>query len=145
MNVDIVKVYQVREDTAKYNGTVYSSTALVEMIYPMYENLDREMLSVVGMDIRNKPNVINQVSLGVLDHAPATPREIFKPLILSNCASFILVHNHPSGYLTASTSDIEFTKRMKRLGDDMKIELYDHIIIGSPDNYNSFKSNGILF
>jgi len=44
-------------------------------------------------------------------------------------AGLILVHNHPSGDSTPSRSDIEVTKRIARISQDMEIPLLDHFVI----------------
>jgi DNA repair protein RadC len=72
------------------------------------------------------------------------PREIFKVAILSNSATIIIFHNHPSGHVEPSEEDITITKRLKECGKLMGIELLDHIIIGSEDRYCSLKEKGIL-
>ena len=73
---------------------------------------------------------MNIVSVGSLNEALINPREIFKSAILSNAHSMMLIHNHPSGNLTPSTSDIQTTARMQELGELMGISLVDHIITG---------------
>ncbi|MBU3173409.1 JAB domain-containing protein [Clostridium estertheticum] len=40
---------------------------------------------------------MNTVSIGSLNTSIVHPREVFKALVLSNAASFIICHNHPSG------------------------------------------------
>jgi DNA repair protein RadC len=66
-------------------------------------------------------------------------------LILSNAASFIAVHNHPSGSTTPSYEDIETTKRLKACGDLLDIRMLDHIIVAaeSGDTF-SFRENGLM-
>lgn len=145
LDVDIVKIYQVREGIAKYNCQLSSGKAVVEMIYPLYKDLDREVISVVGLNVRNIPTTINQVSVGSLDRCTIHPREVFKPLILSNSAGFVLVHNHPSNYLEPSNADIGITKRLKSLSDEMEIELVDSIILGTPERYYSMREKTELF
>ena len=54
----------------------------------------------------------------------------------------MLIHNHPSGNLTPSTSDIQTTARMQELGELMGISLVDHIITGRDGNYYSFRDKG---
>jgi DNA repair protein RadC len=49
------------------------------------------------LDIRKKVIGINTVSIGILSSCPVHPREVFKPAIVANAASVILVHNHPTG------------------------------------------------
>lgn len=41
------------------------------------------------------------------------------------------MHNHPSGDPTPSEADIKVTRDMIRAGQLLKIEVLDHVIIGS--------------
>ena len=88
------------------------------------------------------PINMNIVSLGSLNEALINTREIFKSAIISNANSMMLIHNHPSGNLTPSTSDIQTTARMQELGELMGISLVDHIITGRNGNYYSFRDKG---
>ena len=92
----------------------------------------------------NQPLSISAVSMGILNSSLIHPREIFKTAILTNAASLILYHNHPSGETEPSTEDINITKRIKEAGVLMGIELIDHIIIGSEGRFLSLKEEGLL-
>ena len=48
---------------------------------------------------------------------------------------FVIVHNHPSGNVVPSATDIESTRKLKAASELMGIILDDHIIIG--DSYYS--------
>lgn len=61
-----------------------------------------------------------------------------KPAILSNAASILIGHNHPSGNPKPSHEDIEVTKRLMEVGKILGIELLDHIILGD-DEFVSLK------
>ncbi|MDO8472632.1 MAG: JAB domain-containing protein, partial [Dehalococcoidia bacterium] len=50
--------------------------------------------------------------------------------VLSNAASIILGHNHPSGDPSPSIDDIRTTKRLVDAGKILGIEVLDHIIVG---------------
>lgn len=54
------------------------------------------------------------------------PREILKEAIRRSAASFIALHNHPSGEPSPSKEDIEITKRLVECGRIIGIELLDH-------------------
>lgn len=92
--------------------------------------LDRETVIVINLQTDKTPININTVSIGSLSSASVHPREIFKTAILSNAASIIMLHNHPSGNIKPSLEDLEITERIKSAGDIIGIELLDHIIIG---------------
>ena len=88
---------------------------------------------------------MNIVSIGTLYSSLVHPREVFKTAILSNAASIILFHNHPSGDPEPSTEDTTITKRIKEAGTLMGIELLDHVIIGSEGRFYSMKEQGIIW
>ncbi len=56
--------------------------------------------------------------------------EVFKEALARNSAAIILAHNHPSGDLAVSDSDIPLTARVREAGELMCIPLLDHLIIG---------------
>lgn len=55
-------------------------------------------------------------------------------------ASVIIVHNHPSGLLKFTPSDISTTKQIRRALDVFNIQLVDHILI-TADGFTSFENN----
>jgi DNA repair protein RadC len=59
------------------------------------------------------------------------PREVFKPAIVLGAAAIVLAHNHPSGDPSPSESDIKVTRDLIRAGQLLKIEVLDHVILGS--------------
>jgi DNA repair protein RadC len=59
------------------------------------------------------------------------PREVFKRAISASAACVVLAHNHPSGDPTPSEADIKVTRDLIRAGQLLKIEVLDHIILGS--------------
>ena len=71
------------------------------------------------------------------------PREVFSYAIEKRCASLILAHNHPSGVLSASLSDINITKRLQESAKILGIDILDHVIF-TKDGFYSFKEEGIL-
>jgi DNA repair protein RadC len=55
----------------------------------------------------------------------------------------ILVHNHPSGKLEASKSDIKITKQIKSALELVDVLLLDHLII-TEDCYTSMQAHGLM-
>lgn len=108
-----------------------------------YEQADREEFLAVLVDNKNSMLGYNVVSVGSLTSALVHPREVYKPAILANAASVILVHNHPSGDPAPSPEDMEITKRLKETGEVLGIKVLDHIVIGD-GRYFSFSDRGLL-
>lgn len=112
--------------------------AAVKVMADMLKDYDREVVAIVNLQSDGRPINMNVVSMGALDQSIAHPREIFKSTILSNAASIMLVHNHPSGRLVPSSEDIVLTDRVKKLSDLIGVRFLDHVIVGPGKDYYSF-------
>ena len=112
--------------------------AAVKVMADMLKDYDREVVAIVNLQSDGRPINMNVVSMGALDQSIAHPREIFKSTILSNAASIMLVHNHPSGRLVPSSEDIVLTDRVKQLSDLIGVRFLDHVIVGPEKDYYSF-------
>jgi DNA repair protein RadC len=55
----------------------------------------------------------------------------------------IVAHNHPSGNLKPSQSDIDLTRKLKEAGRFLEVQLLDHLIIANR-NYFSFADEGLI-
>ena len=82
--------------------------------------------------LSTKNHIISEhlITKGVLDSAILHPREVFKPAIKNSASKIILVHNHPSGDPQPSQEDLEITKKIISVGDDIDIKVLDHVILG---------------
>lgn len=96
--------------------------------------LEVEHFQIVMMNTKNRLIRVEPISKGTLDATLAHPRDVFRPAILANAASIALVHNHPSGDPTPSDADIRITRDLVRAGKLLKIEVLDHIILGTKSN-----------
>lgn len=83
------------------------------------------------------------ISRGGLTSTVADPRKILKLAITEQATTFIVAHNHPSGGLNPSQSDIELTKKLVGGAKLLDLQLVDHLII-SGNNYCSFADSGLL-
>lgn len=142
--ISIVSIKMIREASVLYDiRKIGSPKDGVELGKKFLDDADREQLLVCCLDTKNQPTAINVVSIGSLNSSIVHPREVFKPAILSNSASIMLFHNHPSGDPAPSKEDVSITERIKESGRILGIELIDHIIIGN-DSYCSLKEKGII-
>lgn len=66
-----------------------------------------------------------------------------KSAILSNAASILVGHNHPSGLPKPSKEDIEVTRRLVEAGQIIGIKVLDHIIVGY-ETFISLKEKGYI-
>jgi DNA repair protein RadC len=84
-----------------------------------------------------------QISLGGVAGTVVDPKIIFKLALEELASGIILIHNHPSGNLTASQADILLTNKLKESGRLLDVQILDHLIIAGK-NYLSFADEGLL-
>ena len=142
--INIVSIKLVKESSFLYQTlTISSPKDAYEMIKDQLQDLDREQFIIACLNTKNEPTNISVVSVGTLNKAIVHPREVFKTAILSNAASIMTFHNHPSGETTPSQQDIQLTNRLYEAGELLSIKLLDHLIIGD-GTFTSLKEKGYL-
>ena len=142
--INIVSIKMVKESSFLYQTRqILSPNDAYEMIKEQLEGLDREQFIIACLNTKNEPINISVVSVGTLNKAIVHPREVFKTAILSNAASIMAFHNHPSGETTPSQQDIQLTNRLYEAGELLGIKLLDHLIIGD-GTFTSLKEKGYL-
>jgi DNA repair protein RadC len=103
----------------------------------------REHFLAVLLDTKNRVLRTETISIGTLDSSLVHPREVYRVVVREGAASWIAVHNHPSGDPTPSPEDIAITKRLKDAGELLGVPLLDHLILGD-GNYTSLRERGYL-
>lgn len=143
--LDVVTVRLIKDTPILSDKPILRSIDAVELLGEKMCELDREVICVINLRTDGIPLNCNFVSAGAVNQSIAHPREIFKSSILSNAASMILIHNHPSGNLYPSNCDTVITDKMLRLGELIGIPVVDHIIVGGHNKeYFSFREKNIL-
>ncbi len=146
LTVPIYRVQLVREGEQPLpeRRQIYKPQDAARLFADFLKDRDREHFIVLMLDTKNRVIGLNVVSIGILDSALVTPREVFKPAILTNSAAVILGHNHPSGDATPSPEDKKVTKRLYDAGQLLHIEVLDHLIVGENGAFQSLKELGVL-
>ena len=98
----------------------------------------QEHFYMIMLNTKNEIIKEELLTMGILNASVIHPREVFKPAIKNSCNKIILVHNHPSGDPTPSEEDLEITKKMIEVGEELGINVLDHVIIGG-DKWWSWK------
>jgi len=142
--VNIVSLKLVKESSMLYmNRCVRSPEDGYQLLKQFLGEVDREYFVVVCLDTKNHPTAINICHIGSLNASIVHPRECFKPAILSNAASILVGHNHPSGKSTESREDVEVTNRLVEAGKTIGIDVLVHIVLGDGE-YVSLKEKGYI-
>ena len=120
-----------------------SSNDVFELMRPLVGDLEQEEFWVLYLNNANKVIYKKQISIGSKTSTLVDVRIIFKFGLEHGAVSIILCHNHPSGNLKPSQSDINLTKKIKEAGVFMDIKLLDHLIV-TEKNYFSFADEALL-
>ncbi|MDY6333993.1 MAG: JAB domain-containing protein [Lachnospiraceae bacterium] len=142
--LDQVSIRLVKEPPLLSNEEITNPESAVRILADAFRDYDREVVGVVHLKTDNTPINMMIASIGTLNSSVAHPRELMKAAFLSNAASIILFHNHPSGRLEPSKEDIALTNRMQQLCTLAGIPVLDHIILGKDQYYYSFREKDIL-
>ena len=109
---------------------IYTPEDVAKIMMPDLRNEKQEIVKTILLDTRNRIIKIVTNTIGGLNKNVIEIREIFKEPIKCSAAKIVLVHNHPTGDVLPSNSDIALTKKVLNAGEMFGIELIDHIIIG---------------
>lgn len=124
------------------NIRITSSRDVYEELIP-YKDKQQEYFLTLYLDGANRLINTEIISIGTLNQSLVHPREVFAYAIEKRCASIIIAHNHPSGILEPSLSDINITKRLQEAGKILGIDILDHVIF-TQEGFYSFEEEGIL-
>lgn len=144
-----MKVREIKISYSRGNKKEVKVTKSSDVYKVIIEHWDKDIIELqeeMKVVLLNRANMV----LGVfeLSKGGTTGTVVDVKLILSvalkcNANSIVMCHNHPSGNLKASKSDIEITDKVKKACSYMDITLLDHLII-TKNGYYSFSDEGIL-
>ncbi len=149
-NVKAVKIKCIAElamrintASAKNGLIVHKPSTVADYFMEKLRHRKKECVVVVCLDAKGQ--LIKEIDLtsGSVNMSLISPRDVFLEALRYEAVNIILIHNHPSGDPTPSSSDLQVTRCIAEMGQNLDIPLLDHIIIG--DNcYFSFKEECCL-
>ena len=122
---------------------IKSSQDAATILNPLLADLEHEEFWVLYLNNSNKVLATHQLSKGGFTATLVDVRLLFKKALKLSAVGIIVAHNHPSGKLQPSKSDIDLTNKIKQAGVTLDIKLLDHLII-TEKTYFSFADQGIL-
>lgn len=134
---------RIFHDSAKSSQIIDSWQGLLKYCKAQMSGLRVEQLRLIFLDKRHRVLRDEVQHEGTIDHTPIYPREVIRRALELDASAFIMVHNHPSGDPTPSRADIEATKHILQVCENLGILLYDHLVIGRNEHV-SFRQEGFL-
>jgi len=132
----------LKKKILKKNIVSCSKDVFDYLFYSMRDK-DLEIFKTIVLDNKNKIIDTKDIHTGSISSSAVYPREIIKYALSQKATSIIFVHNHPSGDITPSSSDIRITRKLVHACMYVDIKVHEHIIIG--DNiYFSFADEGYI-
>ncbi len=132
-----------RLEAAMQKTKITCSNDIFEVMQPVIGDLQHEEFWIVYLNNSNKILHKANLSKGGITGTLVDSRLVFKKAIEFSATGIILCHNHPSGTLKPSNSDINLTKKLKNAGEVLDVKVLDHLIITEKEYY-SFADEGII-
>ncbi len=106
---------------------------------------DKKQEHFVCISLNGAHEVIKKriVTIGLVDRSPVHPREVYADVISDRAVAVIFAHNHPSGNLNPSNSDLKIHKQLTEAGKILGLTVLDHIVV-SKTGYYSFQEAGLI-
>jgi len=120
-----------------------NSKSVFDLMQPLIGDLDHEEFWVLLLNNANKLKYKWQLSVGGITATLVDVRLIYKKALEMGATSIILCHNHPSGNLKPSQSDIMLTKKIIKGANLLDVKILDHVIVTEKSCY-SFADEGCL-
>lgn len=108
-----------------------------------FTNLKHETFACLLMDNKHQLIKFETLFTGTINHAHIYPRIVAQTCLKNNAAAIIFAHNHPSGCMQPSESDITITKKLVNTLELIDVRVLDHFIVGAGDVY-SMAQNGLM-
>ena len=139
-----VHIELIRDKQVSYE-TVSRSEIAAEIARKLIKQNDREHVISISLDGSNQPVNVNIAHIGSTTVSLVSPKDLIKPVILSNGSALIIAHNHPSGVLLPSEADKNITAKIREACKVLDLRFLDSIIIGSEGtDYYSFADEGMM-
>lgn len=140
-----IRLSYVSDHLSEY-PKIRMSNDIVDFIRSTYDDDEieyRESFKVVYLNGDNKILGFQTISEGGTLATVADMKIVFTGALLSNACSIVLCHNHPSGNVMPSTEDDRITRKAKTAGENLDINVIDHVIIAR-NRYYSYSDEGRL-
>ena len=125
------RVCLVRENTSDEVIRINKPSDAYELVKDELVGSDGEMFLSIMLTVKNDLIGVETVCIGSIIKITIAPRDVFKSAILANAVAIIVCHNHPSGELVPSDSDIALTKQIVEAGELLGIKVLDHLIVSN--------------
>lgn len=130
-------------DNRRNSLDLFNAESVAAYYTPLLSHLQKETVMLLHADGKGRIFAEETISVGTVNSALISPREVFLSALTHKSVNIFLIHNHPSGDPSPSIQDIQVTERIAASGRLLGIDLLDHLVLGN-ENYYSFSEMGQL-
>jgi DNA repair protein RadC len=131
------------KEKAKEKPQITCTSELIDYCKSYMGGLRDERFCVIYLDAQNRMTDIETIQEGIVNQAVVYPRKVLENALKQKASAVILVHNHPSGHVKPSDTDIRLTKTIQETARILDIIVHDHVII-SENRFFSFREEGLI-
>lgn len=91
------------------------------------------------VDAQNRLFSWDRLLRGSASSVAIQPRDVLGAALAHKANGLILVHNHPGGDPTPSSTDLELTRELQSLSPSLGLRFLDHVIVTEADCYSIFQ------
>ena len=122
---------------------VSSSKDVDAALRPLLAGEPVEHFVALLLDAKHRPMGTITLAVGGLTSCAIELPSVFGAILRRGAAAVVFAHNHPSGVPIPSVDDMTLTRRLRRGGEILGIDVLDHVIIGR-EGFYSFLDAGEL-
>lgn len=136
MKINVVELVLKKEYEIEIPGEneyVYGVETAAPIFCDSIGNNNVEYVALLCLDSTNKIINFAKVSIGNIENVTVSIPQLIKIALLSNASKIIIAHNHPSGVLEATGSDVEMTKKIGSIANYFEIKLIDSLVVNGEE------------
>lgn len=137
---ELFRKYEV-DKVKRQKNALTNAEQVAKFVSKYFKGLNNERLYALYLAPGCRPADFRLISEGGLSSTPVKNQLVVKNAYDLGVETIILVHNHPSGSVAPSKSDVNVTMDFANTIASLGLKLKDHIIIGHGDDYFSFRES----
>lgn len=119
------------------NAPVFNTPEVVQEYLLLHlGQRSKEVFAALFLDAKHRLIAFEELFTGTVNHSAVYPREVATRCLHHNATSVILAHNHPSGDVQPSPSDITITQKLQTGLAVLDITVLDHVVVGKTRCYS---------
>jgi DNA repair protein RadC len=130
-----------QKDRWKPNPTFNSTREAVNFLSSELGTERNEIFCILALNSQNALIAKDQIQRGSVNRTAVFPRLVVESCLKHRATAVILSHNHPSEDPHPSSADRQLTRKLRRILNELDIQVHDHIIIAGPNHF-SFAESG---